>query len=74
MLEHIVLIDDDDDDQFIFLAALKAVAPDSECLIKSNGLEAIRDLQARRHNPDMIFLDLNMPIMNGFEFLAILQY
>ncbi len=73
MLKHIVLIDDDDDDQFIFLTALKAVAPECECRIKNNGLDAFRDLQACHDNIEMIFLDLNMPIMNGFEFLTILK-
>jgi CheY-like chemotaxis protein len=73
MLKHIVLIDDDDDDQFIFLTALKDVAPECECRIKNNGLTAFRDLQVDHDHIDMIFLDLSMPIMNGFEFLTILK-
>jgi len=73
MFKHIILIDDDDDDQFIFLAALKIVAPECECRIMNNGFDALRDLRAYRDKTDMIFLDLNMPIMNGFEFLAILK-
>jgi len=73
MFNHIVLIDDDDDDQFIFLTALKAVAPECACRINNNGLDAFRDLQAHHDNIDMIFLDLNMPIMNGFEFLIVLK-
>jgi CheY-like chemotaxis protein len=78
MLKHIVLIDDDDDDQFIFLTALKEVAPECECRIKNNGLTAFRDLQVYHDHIyhdhiDMIFLDLNMPMMNGFEFLTILK-
>lgn len=73
MIKLIVLIDDDDDDQFIFLTALKAISPGCECRIKKNGLDAIQDLQLNHDNIDMIFLDLNMPIMNGFEFLTILK-
>jgi CheY-like chemotaxis protein len=71
MGNHIVLIDDDDDDQFIFLTALRLVAPGCACRICKNGLDGIRDLQADHDNVDLIFLDLNMPIMNGFEFLTV---
>jgi CheY-like chemotaxis protein len=69
----ILLIDDDDDDQFIFLAALEDVAPASHCHISNNALEAFQYLDARAETPDMLFVDLNMPLMNGFEFLLILK-
>jgi|SRR5579863_1696809 len=73
MYQYILLIDDDDDDQFIFLTALENVAPDCHCNISNNALEAFQYLYARAETPDMIFLDLNMPLMNGFEFLLILN-
>ena len=73
MYARILLIDDDDDDQFIFLKAFKDLAPDSRCHISNNALEAFRHLHARTEVPDMLFLDLNMPLMNGFEFLVILK-
>jgi len=73
MHPRILLIDDDDDDQFIFLTALDNVTPDSRCDIAHNALEAFQYLHARAAVPDMIFLDLNMPLMNGFEFLLILK-
>ena len=73
MYQGILLIDDDDDDQFIFLTALENVAPDCHCDISNNALEAFQYLHARAETPDMIFLDLNMPLMNGFEFLFILK-
>jgi CheY-like chemotaxis protein len=73
MYPGILLIDDDDDDQFIFLAALEGVAPASHCHISNNALEAFQYLNSRDKVPDMLFLDLNMPMMNGFEFLLILK-
>jgi CheY-like chemotaxis protein len=73
MYPGILLIDDDDDDQFIILTALENVAPGSHCDISNNALEAFEYLHTRIETPDMIFLDLNMPLMNGFEFLLILR-
>ena len=73
MNQRILLIDDDDDDQFIFLAALQDVAPSSFCHISNNALEAFEYLNVCAEVPDMLFLDLNMPMMNGFEFLLILK-
>ena len=73
MYPGILLIDDDDDDQFIFLTALENVAPDRHCDISNNALEAFQYLRARGEIPEMIFLDLNMPMINGFEFLLILK-
>jgi len=73
MYPGILLIDDDDDDQFIFLTALENVAPDSHCDISNNALEAFQYLHTLVETPDIIFLDLNMPLMNGFEFLLILK-
>ena len=73
MYPRILLIDDDDDDQFIFLAALEDVAPDSQCHVSNSALEAFQYLRAVAETPDMLFVDLNMPLMNGFEFLLILK-
>ena len=73
MYPKILLIDDDDDDQFIFLAALDEMIPDGHCHISNNALEALRYLHDSTETPDMLFLDLNMPLMNGFEFLLMLK-
>lgn len=69
----ILLIDDDEDDQFFFVDVLKEFAPDIRCTVANNGLEAIRQLRAASPLPSLIFLDLNMPIMNGFECLSVIK-
>jgi CheY-like chemotaxis protein len=66
---HILLIDDDADDQLIFIDALGEIAVGIECAIAKNGLEAIEYLKTAIRTPSLIFLDLNMPLMNGFQCL-----
>lgn len=67
--EKILLVDDDEDDQLIFKDALKEISFAPECLIASNGWEGLKILANEKSLPAMIFLDLNMPLMNGGEFL-----
>ena len=63
------LIDDDVDDQEIFCTVLEAVAPSCYCVTAVNGQVALEMLKAGNVSPDIIFLDLNMPLMNGHRFL-----
>lgn len=63
------LIDDDMDDREIFLSVLEDIAPEAVCETAINGQEAFDKLTAKQVNPDIIFLDLNMPLMNGSQFL-----
>jgi DNA-binding response OmpR family regulator len=63
------LIDDDIDDQEIFTLALKQVRPQFTCFTAGNGYEALEKLDDEHFIPHYIFLDLNMPRMNGKECL-----
>lgn len=64
------LIDDDEDDREIFAIALADVSKSHECTTATNGKEALEKLNAdETFIPDFIFLDLNMPLMDGKQFL-----
>lgn len=65
----IMLIEDDIDDQEIFTSALAFIDSGIVCSLAANGYEAIMHLNEVAALPDLIFLDLNMPMMNGMQFL-----
>ncbi|MBV8252694.1 MAG: response regulator [Chitinophaga sp.] len=70
----ILMIDDDADDRQLFCDALQEVAPESLALTFESGVEAITQLQNNSiSTPDFIFLDINMPVMNGKECLTALK-
>ena len=66
----ILLIDDDQDDQDIFKEAASMVIPGIECMVANDGEQGFAILASSPQVPDYIFLDVNMPKMNGKEFLA----
>lgn len=68
--KNILLVDDDPDDQEIFLSALESISAAIVCNIASSGVDALQKLQLNYLHPDCIFLDLNMPLMSGQEFLV----
>ena len=65
----------DDDDIFVFLTTKIIEQTNLVDLIKvfGNGLDALNFLKENKNNvdalPDIILLDLSMPIMNGWQFL-----
>ena len=70
---HLLLIDDDTDDHEIFNIALNKV--DSSIVIDyaHDGVDALKKLDEILPIPHLIFLDLNMPRMNGKQFLKVIR-
>ena len=65
----LLLIDDDQDDIMFFGDALKEVNPAIQLKTFNNGEDALNYLKEEKPKLNWIFLDLNMPKMNGFQFL-----
>jgi DNA-binding NtrC family response regulator len=66
---NILLVDDDVEDHEIFNAALTTASNSANCMAITNAIEAFDKLDRKELKPDVIFLDVNMPFMNGLDFL-----
>jgi CheY-like chemotaxis protein len=74
MNKRFLLIDDDSDDRELFSEALIAVDPVSVCDRVPDGEQAFSKLESRQiDKPDMIFLDINLPTMSGWQILSKLK-
>ncbi|MGN7810837.1 response regulator [Flavobacterium sp. 22076] len=69
----ILLADDDRDDIEMFCEALEMVNENVICECAENGDQAWRMLNDMNEKPQLIFLDINMPIMNGWECLKLIK-
>lgn len=66
----ILLIDDDEEDQEIFLDALKQIDPQLQCSFANDGEQAMSLLGGDALiKPDLMFIDMNMPKLNGKQVL-----
>lgn len=64
-----MLADDDQDDTFLFREALEQIPLETDLSIAENGVELLQILKDADNKPDIIFLDMNMPVKNGLECL-----
>ena len=70
---NLLLIEDDAIETMKFQRALAKLGFKHTLTEATNGEEAMALLNSGQTLPDIIFLDLNMPRMNGIEFLGILK-
>lgn len=69
-MNSILIVEDDETDQFITQRMISKVFPTANIHVAFDGVEALEYLNNCEQYPDAILLDINMPRMNGHEFLA----
>jgi CheY-like chemotaxis protein len=69
----LMIIDDDRDDRFFFALAIKEINNLNKCFEAEQGVDALEQLKNAKQLPDFIFLDINMPKMDGWECLKELK-
>ena len=69
----VMLVDDNDTDNFISRRIIEITKFSENVIVKNSGKDALDYLEKNRESlnsiPDIIFLDINMPIVDGFVFL-----
>ena len=68
-LSCILLVDDDYEDNVFHKLIISRMQIAESVEEANDGLEALNKLKKRQTPPELIFLDINMPRMNGWEFL-----
>jgi len=72
-IKKVLLVDDDDIFNMLHGEVLKRLIPDVRIEIFKSGVEVTDYLQRENENDiDLIFLDIRMPVMGGFEVLDVM--
>lgn len=67
---HILLADDDEDDRLFFREALQEIKVKTVVTLVNDGMQLMNYLNnPGNHLPNVVFLDLNMPLKNGMDCL-----
>lgn len=72
MKKDILIVEDEECYSFLTMQAIERVGFPCEIKTAENGkeaLEMLRQASSQGTLPDLVLLDINMPIMNGFQFL-----
>lgn len=77
-VEWVLLVDDDEIQNFIHQRIIRKYVSENRIIVATNGQEALKILHVlvadkSNLNRGIIFLDINMPIMDGFQFLGLYQ-
>lgn len=71
--KNIYLADDDSDDVEFFTLALEEICSKCSLDVSGNGEELLHKLQAAATLPDIIFIDVNMPRIDGLSALEVIR-
>ena len=69
-VQHILLVDDEDDCNFVTKLVLKKAGFTGKLTCFTSAVEALVHMRGDGEKPDIMFVDINMPAVNGFEFLT----
>ena len=67
--ETVLLVDDNDTDNFIHKRIIELAGFSENIIVKNSGKSALEFLETQETIPSVVFLDINMPIVDGFVFL-----
>ena len=70
-VRSILLVDDSDFERFTIRAAVEGLTDFRVCGEAANGVDAIQ--KAKELKPDLVVMDLAMPLMNGLEAATVLK-
>ncbi|MFT3885619.1 MAG: response regulator [Flavobacteriales bacterium] len=69
-IDHIMMVDDEDDYHLIVRMMLKRAGYAGRLTAFHSAEDAIGHLDVRTDMPDLLLVDINMPGMDGFEFIT----
>lgn len=73
-MKNVLMIDDDPDDALFFSQALSELGLSTDFRYVGNGMDTLPALLKKDgYSPDVIFMDINMPMTNGWECLRELK-
>ena len=74
ILKKCFFIDDDEDDRDFFCTAMQQIDESIECIFAKDGVNAVNQLtENESFIPDYIFIDMNMPLMDGRQCLETIK-
>ena len=69
----VMIVDDSEADQFLSRYIIESISHNIKIVNAYDGEEALEIINQGHNNPDLIILDINMPRMNGLDFLSAYQ-
>jgi CheY-like chemotaxis protein len=69
----VLYVDDDPDDRYIFEECFEKVRPEFSCLTAESADAAIAHLEEINELPICIFIDINMPLIDGLQTLRLIK-